>query len=125
MFCENITITGTMELANARIGGSVSLERARLANPDDVALDARYLQAGQVRLIPAAPVQSTVDLSHAHIGLLVDDPACWPAALNLSGLTYQALEPQLPAMSGSAGSPSTRTATGPSHMSNWPRTTTR
>lgn len=29
--------------------------------------------------------------------MLVDDPACWPATLDLSGLTYQALEPQLPA----------------------------
>lgn len=95
--CESITVTGIMELASAKIGGSVSLEQARLANPPDVALDARYLQAGQVELRPAEPVQGIVDLGYAHIGLLSDDPARWPAELNLTGLTYQALEPQLPA----------------------------
>ena len=95
--CEDITVTGTTTLASARIAGTVSLERARLANPAGVALDARYLQAGQVRLIPADTGRSAVDLSHAHIGLLADDPASWPAALNLSGLTYQALEPPLAA----------------------------
>jgi hypothetical protein len=69
----------------------------RLVNPADVALDARYLQADQVALIPGVPIQGTVDLSHARIGLLLGDPACWPPTLDLSGLTYQALEPQLPA----------------------------
>lgn len=95
--CDDIAITGTTTLASARIAGTVSLERARLANPAGAALDARYLQAGQVRLIPADTGRSAVDLSHAHVGLLADDPASWPAALNLSGLTYQALEPQLAA----------------------------
>ncbi len=85
------------KLAGTRVGGAVSLERVRLVNPADVALDARYLQAGQVALIPGGSVQGTVDLSHARIGLLLDDPACWPATVDLSGLTYQALEPQLPA----------------------------
>lgn len=95
--CDDITVTGTTTLANGRIAGTVSLERARLADPAELALDARYLQAGQVRLILASPARGAVDLSHAHVGLLADDPASWPAALNLSGLTYQALEPQLAA----------------------------
>jgi hypothetical protein len=97
MPCADITVTGTMKLTSARVGGSVSLERARLASPAGVALDARYLQAGKVGLTCLELIQGSVDLSHARIGLLADDPACWPEALNLSGLTYQALEPQLPA----------------------------
>jgi hypothetical protein len=38
-----------------------------------------------------------VDLSHGRIGLLRDDPRNWPAELGLDGLTYQMLEPWLPA----------------------------
>jgi hypothetical protein len=97
MFCGGMAVIGIMRLYGARIGGSVELTRVRLVNPAEVALDARYVEAGQVTLVPDEPVQGTVDLSHARIALLIDDPARWPAALDLSGLTYQALEPQLPA----------------------------
>jgi hypothetical protein len=97
LLCESITVTGMIGLVSAKVGGSVTLKQARLANPPDVALDARYLQAAQVQLTPACLVQGIVDLGYAHIGLLSDDPAHWPTALNLTGLTYQALEPQLPA----------------------------
>lgn len=38
-----------------------------------------------------------MNLGYARIRVLRDDPACWPAKLNLDGLTYLALEPQLPA----------------------------
>ena len=48
-------------------------------------------------ILPAEPIQGTVDLSHAHIGVLRDDPQTWPAEFRFGGLTYEALEPQLPA----------------------------
>src|ERR1019366_9513973 len=97
MFCDDMTVIGKMRLTGARIGGTLNLERVHLINPADVAVNAQAMQAGQVTLLPAEPIQGTVDLSHARIGVLVDNPACWPATLDLSGLTYQALEPQLPA----------------------------
>jgi uncharacterized protein YjbI with pentapeptide repeats len=97
MFCRDMTVLGEIRLAGARIGGSLSFEQARLANPADVAMDARAMHAGQLVLHFAEPVQGTVDLSHARIGVLMDDPTCWPATLDLSGLTYDALEPPLPA----------------------------
>jgi len=97
LLCESITVTGMIGLVSAKIGGSVTFKQARLVNSPDVTLDARYLQAAQMQLTPACLVQGIVDLSYAHIGLLSDDPAHWPSALNLTGLTYQALEPQLPA----------------------------
>jgi hypothetical protein len=96
MFCDDMTVTGRMRLPGARIGGTLNLKRTHLINPAD-AVEAQALQAARVNLLPAEPIQGTVDLSHARIGVLVDDPARWPAALDLSGLTYQALEPQLPA----------------------------
>jgi hypothetical protein len=97
MFCRDMTVLGEMRLAGARIGGSLSFDQARLVNPAGVAMDARAMHAGQLVLHFAEPVQGTVDLSHARIGVLMDDPACWPATLDLSGLTYDALEPPLPA----------------------------
>jgi hypothetical protein len=97
MFCRDMTVLGEMRLAGARIGGSLSFDQARLVNPAGVAMDARAMHAGQLVLRFAEPVQGTVDLSHARIGVLMDDPARWPATLDLSGLTYDALEPPLPA----------------------------
>jgi uncharacterized protein YjbI with pentapeptide repeats len=97
IFCDDMTVVGTVKLAGARIGARVSLERVRLSSPAGVAVDARAMQAAHVTLVPAEPIQGSVDLSHARIGVLTDDPACWPAALDLSGLTYEALEPALPA----------------------------
>jgi hypothetical protein len=48
-------------------------------------------------LRPAVPIEGTVDLSHARIDVLRDDPGCWPPELSIDGLTYRALEPRLPA----------------------------
>lgn len=42
-------------------------------------------------------MQGAVDLTHARIGVLRDDPQRWPDDLQLAGLTYDILEPQLPA----------------------------
>ena len=95
--CGEISVTGAMRLTGARVGGRLSLDRARLANPGRIALSARSLLAGQLSLRPGQPVEGTVDLRHARIEVLRDDPGCWPAELSLDGLTYQALEPRLPA----------------------------
>jgi hypothetical protein len=38
-----------------------------------------------------------VNLSNAKFGVLRDDPAAWPTDLNLDGLTYNLLQPHLPA----------------------------
>jgi hypothetical protein len=97
MFCDNMAVTGTVKLTGARIGARINLAGVRLINPGGLAVDARRMQAAEVTLLPGEPIEGTVDLSHARIGLLTDDPARWPAALDLSGLTYQALEPQLAA----------------------------
>ena len=97
MFCDDMVVIGATRLMGTRIGGTVYLARVRLVNPAGNALSTRSMEAGQVSLLPAEPIEGTVDLSHARIGVLVDDPAGWPATLRLSGLSYQALEPQLPA----------------------------
>ena len=97
MFCQGLTVTGRLRLAGAVIGGSLYLQHAVLANEDGIALDAENLQARELVLRPAVPVDGEVDLRNAVIGVLRDDPATWPGRMRLDGLTYQALEPLLPA----------------------------
>jgi hypothetical protein len=97
MFCDDMVVIGTTRLMGTRIGGTVHLARVRLVNPAGTALSTRSMEAGQLSLLPAEPIEGTVDLGHARIGVLIDDPAAWPATLRLSGLSYAALEPQLPA----------------------------
>jgi adhesin HecA-like repeat protein len=95
--CNGLTVTGGMRLTGSRIGGRLSLDQVRLENPAGTALSARGAQVGELSLRPAAPITGTVDLSHARVEVLIDDPDCWPDDLSLDGLTYQALEPRLPA----------------------------
>jgi hypothetical protein len=97
LFCRDVTIVGEARLARAQVRGHLDLDHARLANSAGTALDAFGLQAGEISLLPAQPVCGTVNLSHVHVGVLRDDPSCWPDDLNLDGLTYSTLEPQLPA----------------------------
>jgi len=97
MPCQGAVIIGGIKLTGARIRSHFDLDQARVLHPGASALDARELQAGELSLRPAEPIEGTVDLSHARVEILRDDPAFWPGTLNLDGLTYLALEPQLPA----------------------------
>lgn len=95
IFCGGMTAKGRVKLSGARVGRQLALDRVRLAHPHDVALDVRTITAGEMTL--SGPVQGAVELQHARLGVLRDDPGDWPSALYLDGLTYEALEPRLPA----------------------------
>jgi hypothetical protein len=124
MFCtRRFTATGAVWLVGARLSANLALRNAELSNPGKVALNltratigdfdgAGMTCTGRVTLnsarvssgvdlagarLDAGPSQVALDLGHASIGVLRDDPECWPESLNPDGLTYQALEPQLPA----------------------------
>ncbi|MFB4320314.1 hypothetical protein [Actinomadura sp. 21ATH] len=97
LFCTGMTAIGKVKVTGARVGRVLDLKDSRLANPGGTALDGRHLQAGQLALRPAEPVQGAVALDHARLTLIRDDPDRWPAALSLNGLVYEALEPRLPA----------------------------
>jgi len=97
LFCDYMTAAGSVRLAGAVIGGAITLKQVQLANPAGIALDAPAVQAQELVLLPSAPIQGTVDLSHASVGVLRDDPGSWPGRLNLEPFTYQALDPPLPA----------------------------
>ena len=97
VMCTGMTAADTIDLTGAKIGRRLDLTGARITNPVATALDARALQAAEVSICTAEPIDGLVDLSHARIGVLRDDPANWPAGIRLGGCAYQALEPQLPA----------------------------
>jgi hypothetical protein len=94
---ERMTVAGGIDLTGAKIGGHLDLKQTRLINAGGTALIAHGVQVAQASIQPAESVQGTVDLSHARIGVLRDDPHTWPTELRFSGLSYEALEPQLPA----------------------------
>jgi hypothetical protein len=89
--------SGQVQLYRARVGQHLSFEGARLSNPGGVALWAEQLQARELMLQTAQPVDGTIDLRDAQVGVLHDDPATWPADLLLNGLGYEALDPPLTA----------------------------
>jgi hypothetical protein len=97
VFCRDMTVVGRVNLGGARIGRLLDLKNVRLLNPGGVAVDARALQATEVSLQSAEPIQGAVILSHARLGVLRDDPTHWPAELAVDGLTYDTLEPPVPA----------------------------
>jgi len=97
MFCYEMAAAGRVRMAGITIGGAVILQQVRLSYPQGIALDAPDLQARELVLLPAAPVEGTVDLRDASVGVLRDDPGSWPAQLGLDGFTYEMLDPQLPA----------------------------
>src|SRR5215472_13266976 len=68
-----------------------------MGNEGGLAISARALQAGQLSLAPAEPIIGLVDFGHARIEVYRDDPGTWPDQLSIDGMTYQALEPRLPA----------------------------
>jgi len=97
VFCDGMTAAGRIRAAGATIGGEFSFTGARMRNAAGIALDAPTLDAGELSLRLAEPAEGLVDLRHSRIKIFRDDPGCWPSMLSIDGLTYDALEPRLPA----------------------------
>ncbi|MBB5629853.1 hypothetical protein [Sphaerisporangium krabiense] len=98
VLCERMTARGEVRFEHSRIGHDLDLREAVLSTPDGTALDATGLQAAELALL-SRETHGRIVLDHARIGLLRDDPERWARALHVNGLTYEALEPRLPAES--------------------------
>jgi hypothetical protein len=90
---REFSAAGAVSIPGARIGGSLVIEGAELAEP--VALKASGVRiGGQLRWAPRSPVGGLVDLERAAVHRLDDDwslpHAHWPPAkqLRLAGFTY-------------------------------------
>ena len=95
---DELTCRGRWTMVGARIGGDVTLARAVLESAGDGhALNAERTQIDGALILSGAKADGGVDLRHAVVGVLHDDPAAWPDRLYLDGLTYQALYPRVPA----------------------------
>ena len=97
VFGIGMTVAGGLRLVGATIGAELNVNRARIRNPGATAIDCAGLRAGELSLRTAEPVAGLVNLRHAHVNVIRDDPEAWPAALCLDGMTYEALEPRLSA----------------------------
>src|SRR6266536_3285731 len=100
MRLDRAEIGGILSLEGAVLHGSVdtagsALRRADIAlgGLDDsewstsVAFSGRHLTARELILLPAQRPGGLVDLRHAKIGLLRDDPTTWPPGLRVDGLS--------------------------------------
>lgn len=94
--CDGFDSSGKIELRHGRVGQILRFHQAHLSNPGGLALWAEQLEVKDLFLEPA-DVEGAIDLRHARIGILHDNPAAWPRMLRLDGLVYEILHPQLSA----------------------------
>ncbi|MGR6920713.1 hypothetical protein ACU635_41305 [[Actinomadura] parvosata] len=95
--CEGFSARGRIRLTYAQIGSRLCFDGATLEAPGGIALTCRRLEVRELAMRTAKPVLGTVDLRHARVGVLQDDPRDWPDELCMDGLSYEVLEPMLPA----------------------------
>ncbi|MEU8204499.1 hypothetical protein [Streptosporangium sp. NPDC049046] len=91
---RGFTAEGELTLVGARLGRHLDLTDATLSAPGAQALVARQLEARELYLRPKQTLEGVVDLRHARIGVIYDDPATW-SPRHQNGLVYDALEPML------------------------------
>jgi hypothetical protein len=89
---EGFTSIGEVRMLGVRIGGQLHFVGASLTNPSGVALCLEHAQAAILIMAPVKSLEGTVILTNAKAGTYFDDPASWPAALNLRGFAYDRLE---------------------------------
>ena len=103
---QGITVGGTMDLSDGFTArGEIRMSSAKVADIlsfQDAGqingyVDCRHIRAATLLLTSQAPIGGTLDLRHAQIGVLDDDPANGPALMMLDGCTYESLETPLSA----------------------------
>jgi hypothetical protein len=95
---RGFAVEGTMRLTGARLGAELLVTDARLADPHGEGMRWRHVQAATLVLGPGVQADASIDLRFSRFSVIRDDPACWPATLHLSGLSYDALDPPMPAL---------------------------
>lgn len=96
-FSEGFTAHGTVQLSRAVAGAELHMSGVTLTSPAGDAVNCRYTRAASLVLDSACTVDGAIDLRHAQFTDIRDDQASWPPLLRLSGLSYEALDPPLPA----------------------------
>lgn len=88
VFChDGFTCDGEIRLRGVQVSGQFDLGAVPVYTASD------RLGAGDLQ---PSRISGPVDLRHARIGTLRDDPSAWPSQLRFDGLTYDDLSPHLP-----------------------------
>lgn len=93
---DGFTASGRINMRGARIAGGLTFKGAVLADPGSAAhhrsaLYLSRLQAGELDLRAAQPINGGIRLSNARIGALDDDYRVWPREIWLDGCTYDTI----------------------------------
>lgn len=83
--------TGRIRLRGARVSGDVSFRRASRMSAPRTAIHATRLAADDLDLRTETPIEGVLHLEDARIGALSDDSRTWPAAIRLTGMTYETI----------------------------------
>lgn len=95
--CDGFTAKGKISLTSARAGSRLCLHGGSVDAPGVEALRCWRAAAPELVMRTTRPIQGTVSLQYAAFAIVRDDPETWPAELLLDGLTYDILDPHLPA----------------------------
>lgn len=88
---DGFTAYGCVRLRGARINGTLSITGVIRSPDTPYALQCGHMEARELYLKPAEPIDGVVSLVHAQVGTLNDDVASWPEKLRINGLTYNRL----------------------------------
>lgn len=99
VFLDHTHIQGGVSCVGMRVGGQLSFEQAIIVNSQGIALRLVSVSADQVVMQFAETPVGGVDLHHAHVRSVLDDPQTWPPVLLLHGFSYDLLQTPLDAKS--------------------------
>jgi hypothetical protein len=89
---EGFTADGEIVLRRARINGGVNA-----VTPGSIIMDASTVTADMFLLHVGDPAASSISLRQANVRQLRGSPVHWPSQVSMDGLSYETLDPQLPA----------------------------
>ena len=88
---KGFAAVGAVDLADSNIGGNLDFSGAFLHEPVGNTLNLRGVNARTLITRPAKP-PNQLDLRHASVIVLDDDPVTWPARLLLRDFTYENID---------------------------------
>ena len=94
---EGFTSEGAVLMPGARVGAQVVFQRACLNGCGGPALLADRLACLDIFCDAGFRADGLVSLAYVSVKVLQDDERSWPSSLNVDGLTYDDLQPHLPA----------------------------
>ncbi|MEU4220209.1 hypothetical protein [Actinoplanes sp. NPDC026623] len=92
--CDGFNASGTVRFDNAAVGSKLCFDDAAISAAGGTALSCWRARAAELTLRWVLTPDGRVDLRHARVGVLRDDPDTWPERMDLDGLTYEILEPR-------------------------------